>query len=45
MSNRSFWPLFNYWEEHTDGIVPNEYEWPFEKLWNFLLQFFKKKFI
>eukprot|EP01116_Phalansterium_solitarium_P025652 TRINITY_DN9911_c0_g1_i1.p1 TRINITY_DN9911_c0_g1~~TRINITY_DN9911_c0_g1_i1.p1 ORF type:complete len:432 (-),score=155.32 TRINITY_DN9911_c0_g1_i1:233-1528(-) len=33
---RSYFPLFSYLEENTDGLVPNDYEWPWDfplKLW------------
>ena len=29
---QSFFPMFTYLEEHTDGTVPNEYEMPWTPL-------------
>ncbi len=29
---KSFFPMFSYLEEHTDGMVPNDYEMPWAPL-------------
>jgi len=35
LQRRSFLPMFHYFEEHSDGVVPNEFEWP----WAFVSRF------
>lgn len=30
---RIWFPLFSFFESKCDGIVPNEYEWPFQLSW------------